>query len=245
MRRLLLAILLCAWSVAAEAAISCTNLTSGLASCATTCNTASISPGTNKLDLVTIVQTSGGAGTPTLSGAGGTWVQVVQATDSGGLKHVTTFRDLSGSPGSGALTITVSGTQNAYWSVDECSGTDTSGTHGSGAIVQTVTSNLGSLTNTGNSVTLAALGSANNAAFGSIRTSTVATVTKGASFTELMQQNNVGGPTIETEWAINQTVVGWTWASQTTFEVMTGIEIKAAAGAAQSNQPLTLTGVGN
>jgi len=193
--------------------------------------TASISPGANKLVLVSVETTSTGTpNAPTVTGAGGTWVQVGTAIDATNARRVTVLRDLSASPGSGPLTIDFAGqtqTSNGY-SVDQFSNVDTSGTHGSGAIVQSVTGSTTSGTTTGFTVNLAALGSSTNAAFGAIRNNGTALVSPGSGFTELSNQ----GINRDSEWALNQTAVSWTWPSQaSTVSVALAAEIKAQSSA--------------
>ena len=193
--------------------------------------TASVSPGANKLVLVSVETTSTGVpNVPTVTGAGGTWVQVGTAIDATNARRVTVLRDLSASPGSGPLTIDFAGqtqTSNGY-SVDEFSNVDTSGTHGSGAVVQSVTGSTTTGTTTGFTVNLATLGSSYNAAFGAIRNNGSALVSPGSGFTELSNQ----GINRESEWALNQTAVSWTWPSQaSTVSVALAVEIKAQSAA--------------
>lgn len=224
-------------------AITATNLTLGSNPDATASigTTASIAPSANQLVIVSAIGGAGGTNTPTVTGAGGTWVQIATVTDSGGNRRVTLFRDLSASPGSGALTIDFQAQNQAIsWIVDGFMGTDLSGTHGSGAIVQSITQGTASVTATGLTLTLAALGANNNVAFGAIRNGTVAAITKGSLFTELAQQNLSGGPSDETEFAVNQTSVVWTWASQTTFSVAVALEMRAALAPPWVTNPYSL-----
>jgi len=216
-------------------AITAVNLTSGGSDTgATSYTTASISPGANKLDIVSV--TSNGpatVATPTVSGASGTWTQISTVVDSTNVRRTTLFRDLSASPGSGILTLSF-GAQTqvkANWSVDEFDGVDTSGTHGSGAIVQAVSTAFASAARTGVTVTLAAFGSSNNAAFGCVRNGLTGAITVGSGFTSL---SSVTTATIAAtaEWELNNTAVSWTWATQTTVSVAATIEIKAATAAA-------------
>jgi Putative Ig domain len=209
--------------------IAATHLTSGDNSTGgTSATTASISPTANSLVIVSV---SGGlnAGTiPTVTGAGGTWTLIKYTDDNGGFggNHgVALFRDLSASPGSGALTISFGGVSENHidWSVDQFSSVNTSGTHGSGAIVQSVAGNS-SATETGQTITLAALGSPNNAAMGFLRKTGANIIVAGTGFTEL--SNNVNHLT-EAEWAINKTAVAWTWASESIITTQIAIEIKS------------------
>jgi hypothetical protein len=52
----------------------------------------------------------------------------------------------------------------------------------------------------------------------------------GSGFTLLSKQTGAGGSSgcVNDEWAINQTAVAWTWASETVTTVALAIEIKAA-----------------
>jgi hypothetical protein len=222
-------------------AISATNLTFGQTTAGvTSANTASISPSANALVIVSVYGGLNSGVAATVTGAGGTWVQICYADDnggSGGNHCVQLFRDLSASPGSGALTISFGSTSenNLGWSVDQFTGTDTTGTHGSGAIVQTVLEQDGTGgTDTGVTITLAALGSANNAAYGFIRLPTsLMAISVGSGFTQLSYQDPTGGASSSGEWAINKTAVAWTWPSTSvSSRIGAAIEIKAATAAA-------------
>jgi hypothetical protein len=252
-KRFLLTILLYFWTSAAFAAISCANLTSGETTAGvTSANTASISPTANDLVIVSVYGGLNSGVAATVTGASGTWVQIAYADDTGGGGNhsVQLFRDLSASPGSGALTISFGSTSenNLGWSVDQCSGTDTTGTHGSGAIVQNALLQDGSGgTDTGATINLLALGSANNAAYGYLRLPTsLMTITPGTGFTQLSYQDPAGGVSSSGEWAINQTAVAWTWASTSvSSRIGIAIEIKAAAGAAAANTQLLMVDYGS
>ena len=213
-------------------AITATNLTSGTSSAiGNTVTTASISPGANKLDIVTVQgYFAGGNNVPTVSGAGGTWTQIATAVTPDNTRRTTLFRDLSPTPGSGPLTISFGQGQNPEsWSVDEFSGTDTSGTHGSGAIVQSVPFAQGSTTTTGATISLAALFSPHDATFGSMRINQNQRITAGSGFTELANVvNAAGGSGLENEWAINKAPLTWTWPSQSTQLTGVALEIKSA-----------------
>jgi hypothetical protein len=214
-------------------AITAANLTSGVDNNTTDSSiaTASVSPGANKLDIVSVESRNSSAtpNVPTVTGASGTWTQIATRLDATNSRRVTLFRDLSASPGSGALTISFASQvqdQGIAWSVDEFSRTDTTGTHGSGAIVQSVGGTT-SGTNTGFTVTLSALGSANNAAMGFVRNNMGGTISPGSGFTQLSQTSLTNGTQNEAEWAINKTAVNWTWGSQTVISVGIAIEIKS------------------
>jgi hypothetical protein len=212
--------------------ITAVNLTSNTSSAAgNTVTTASISPGANKLDIVTVQGfISSNNSVPTVTGAGGTWTQITTAVTADGTRRTTLFRDLSASPGSGPLTISFGQGQNpASWSVDEFSNTDTTGTHGSGAIVQSVPFAQSTTTTTGASISLAAFFSPHDVAFGSMRINQNQKITAGAGFTELANVvNAAGGSGLENEWALNLSPLTWTWPSQGTQLTGVGVEIKSA-----------------
>jgi hypothetical protein len=219
----------------ASSTITAVNLTSATPGTATsTYTTASISPGANKLDIVCVASgNSNPTNIPTVTGAGGTWVQIATYLDTSASRRITLFRDLSASPGSGALTIDFQGqvqNKQCQWSVDEFSGIDITGTHGSAAIVQSNTAGVNSGTSTGLTVNLAALGSAKNAVLGFVRNSTDSTLpVAGSGFTELTNLDDNNNTPIEAEWAINKTAIAWTWGSETTVSIGMAIEIRAAS----------------
>lgn len=251
MKRLLLAFLLWLFINPAHAAITASNLTSGGVGTNTSVATASISPASNALVIVSVSSRNASATPPatipTVTGASGTWVQIATVSDgSAGARTVTLFRDLSASPGSGALTIDFAGVSQGSiaWSIEQFQNTDTTGTHGSGAIVQNGTANPATGTTTSLLITLPAFGSTNNAGYGFIRNSGAAAITVGSGFTHLSGGASTGGVT-DSEWKLNDNTVDWSWASQSVTSVAMAIEIKASGGAAPSNQPLILQGVGN
>lgn len=204
-------------------AITAINLTFGNAGSGSSAVTASISPGTNKLDIVSV--TGSTSQVPTVTGAGGTWVLIGSQFDGGGTRGVHMFRDLSGSPGSGALTVDFGGVTQSFigWSVDEFSNTNASGTHGSAAIAQSVGTNSAG-TSTGITATLAALSSPSNAAYGFVRNNAVNAIVVGSGFSQLSNQL---AAEVAAEWSLNQTAVAWSWASQSVTSVTLAIEIRA------------------
>ena len=204
--------------------IAAANLTANFGNGVTSLTTASISPTANALVIVSVGNNIASANTPTVSGASGTWVQIATVVSADGSRRVTMFRDLSSSPGSGALTIDFAAQSqtNVGYSIDQFTGVATSGTHGSGAIVQNQNTLLVS-TNTGITVTLNALKSSNNAAYGYVRNNNGSnTIVAGSGFTQLSNQDI----TYEGEWALNKTAVAWTWASSTNNTQALAIEIQ-------------------
>ena len=206
--------------------ITATNLAFGANTVGTSsCLTASISPGVNKLDIVSVTGSTF-APVPTVTGAGGTWTLIASQFDGGGNRGTHMFRDLTATPGSGPLTLDFGGVSQSFisWSVNEFSGIDISGTHGSGAIVQHAGVGTNSITSTGVTVTLSAFGSTRNVAHGYVRNNSPGAITPGSGFTELSDDLNDE----VAEWKVNDTTVDWSWASQTTVTVAIAIEIKAA-----------------
>lgn len=197
-------------------AITLTNLTGNVSSTtASSYTTASISPGANKLILASVYSriATGTSNDPSLSGNGITWVKINSV--AGGLgtnRRVWIYRGLVASPSAGAVTIDFGGQDqtNCIWSITEVDGIDTSGTNGSGAIVQSQT-NTGSATSL--TITLNALASANNVAFGAISHQASQSVTPGDGFTEIDELRITSGSTntLQTEYKLNETAVSASW----------------------------------
>lgn len=143
-------------------------LTAGSNTDATSYNTASVTPTANRLQLLWVYSIAGAApNQPTVTGNGLTWVNIGSVLDSDGLRRITLFRAMGGSPSAGAIAIDFGGqTQTgAAWSLAEYDNVDTGGTNGSAAVVQVVTGSTGS-NGTSLTVTLAAFASAANATVG-------------------------------------------------------------------------------
>ena len=199
--------------------------------------TPSVSPGSNKLVLVTVESWGITASTiPTLTGAGMTWVQVT-TIQSGDYYRTTLFRSLNVSPGSGALTIDFAGVNQDFCivSVDEFTNVDTTGTNGSGAIVQSATNSSASASTL--TVTLAAFGSANNATFGGFGVGAFSSSpTAGTGFALLSSISRMC-----TEWRNdNDTSVDISWADTL---ALTGIavEIRASTVSASASASASLS----
>ncbi len=211
-----------------------TNLTSGIGSDGTSVVTASIAPGANRLVLAFIHQSRIGGGTPTtptISGGGLTWVQVITRQTSADTAHrITLWRGLSASPGSGTVTFSFSeNSAELSYHIDEFDAVDTSGTNGSGAVVQSVGNDQGSGATL--TMTLAAFGSTDNATYGVCKDSGTSV---GGGFTSLSNTANS-----RSEWrADNDTTVDFGTSG---FAAGFGVEIKAAPAAAKG---LTIRGVG-
>lgn len=233
-------------------AIVGSNLTQGGTTAATSGTTASVSPSSNNLLLLSVCsRVAGGTpNQPTITGNGVTWV-LVNSADTGGTNHkkLFVFRGMAVSPSSGTVVIDYAGqTQSGInWTVDQFSGTDTTGTNGSGAIVQSTTNVDTTGLSTTFTVTLAAFSNASNATFGAVEMDTyVATVSPGSGFTQL-GTNNAEGSTnlgIFTEWtSANDTTVDITDGAASSFTGV-AIEIKAPTTTSRSHL-LASTGIGS
>lgn len=189
--------------------------------------TASVSPTANRVVYAAIVHQVASVTTPTLTGAGMTWVQE-ETTTFATSRRITVFRALSASPGSGALTFDFGGQSQAsfVWSVVECSGVDTSGANGAGATIQSVAAVTASGSTSATS-TLAALEHANNVHLCFVGLATFGTVTPDADFVELSDNNvDTSNLTLEVEWAANQTDCTSTFGS--TIAATVSLEVKSS-----------------
>lgn len=229
-----------------SAAVSISNLTSGVQLTATSATSASITPTANNLVLVTVVSrtSSGDPNHPTLTGNSLTYVEIASANydNTGTQKRVTLFRAMGSSPTSGTIAIDFAGqTQtDIKWSVDQASGTDTSGTNGSGAIVQSATNADTSNLATALTVTLAAFSSTNNATYGGFGKGGSGGHTVGSGFTQLSNETSAGAITVSTQWRVdNDTTVDVT-SSEAGEQGGIAIEIKAATAGVTDGKPLVI-----
>lgn len=145
-------------------------------------------PPTNTLLLCDVTnRRGGGATTPTLSGAGVTWVQVATVTFESGARRVTRFRARASSTTAADIVADFAGTNQGLCTMAlmRVDGADGSGTNGSGAIVQSPT-NLDDVGSTNMLVNLAAFGQTNNAVIATFATDNdTVTVTKEAGWTDV------------------------------------------------------------
>ena len=241
-----------------------TNLTADFTETpATSFVTASVSPASNALIVVSVTSRTGIStepNQPTVSGCGLTWVVIGPSsywdTTSSSRKKSTCFCGMGASPSAGAITISFGGQEqtNGNWSVDQFTGVDTSGTNGSGAVGGTGGTNIahnevgpdvGSIT-----VTLGSFSSANNVTFGFITSdSWTGTSSAGSGFTILGHPDDSAGTRCLTEWkSTNDTTVDGSF-DNTSGNQAGGIafEINAAAVAATSRilGGLLMMGMGN
>ncbi len=241
------------WSWPLLAAVSAANKTSGgTTSCTTPKATASITPGADKLILVTVhsaLSSGNGADVATVdgSGVGLSFVQIAtqlfSATQGTGKAHrISVFRGMGSSPTAG--TISISWPQNqgrCEWVVDELSGMDTSGTNGSGAIVQSA-GNFGSSGQPA-TVTMGAFGDAGNATFGAAAIVSASQVLDpGTSMTRLAHTEL--GWSAATEFATaadNVSPVTMNWSATSVPWGIIGLEIKAAGAGATARRRVVVT----
>ena len=196
--------------------------------------TASIAPAANALVTVAVIghTSTAASASPTITGGGMTaWVEVATITFNTigtPLKRMSIFRAMSAAPGSGPITISFPTTEsNAAWIVSQWTGVDQTGTNGSGAIVQTATNGADAVSSIG--ATLAALGSANNVAYGVVGTNGSALgINPGSGFTEISEQKPAEGTStiLEALFAANQTAPSASW-SGTFAAAILAVEIKA------------------
>lgn len=219
-------------------AVTISNLTSGNdTDGGSSSTTASVTPGSNKLELLSVssrTNITADPNQPTVTGNGLTWVainSIVYDTTSASRKRITLFRAMGASPSTGAITIDFGGQAqtDVVWSLDEASGIDTGGTNGSAASVQSATAKDETGSATSLTVTLAAFADAGNATFGAICVDNNSAASVGSGFTQLAVPTTTNQRLIS-EWkATNDTGVD---ASFGTSGLIGGvaIEIKAAAG---------------
>lgn len=228
-------------------AITVSNLTSGSSSSAgSSFVTASISPSSNKLILLSVYIRNGSSVNPTvssISGNGLTWERVnsiTYDTSSTSRRTIELWRAL-GTASSGTITINTSESETgAEWIVDELTGIDTAGTNGSGAIVQSTTnSNTG--TGVDNlTVTLGTFSGSNNATYGFFANDTGSdNTTAGTSFTRIGNvadsNANVNSSSATEFRSDNDTSVDITWSStSSTDRGGIAIEIKVFPTSATS-----------
>jgi len=233
------------------AAITASNLTTGVASSVSSQATASVSLADSKLNTLCVRNNLAGTpNTPTATSSSRTWTQVGTGTNGANTNRMTCFRSM-GSAATEAVTIDFAGQSQSVvcWALEEFTGMKTSGSNGADAIV----ANTGSLTsnvvtyvtgtNTGNSQTLAALSNANNASYGFVCNSTNNTVTVGSGYTVLASATATASR--KSEYLVpGSTTVDFTWSSAAITSGMTAIEIAVATAATGGSHSLGLLGVG-
>lgn len=195
--------------------------------------TGSISPTGNRLILVSITSypVSGAGAAPSgVSGNGITYEKITERIYSGINMTTSIWRGMAASPSAGAVTASFAANQSECEIVVDQSNeeVDTSGTNGSGAIVQSASNDASGTS--GVTVTLAAFGSANNAAYAAYG-SGAATINAGSGFTSL--GTTVGGDIFSlTQYKLNDTTAEVTGGTFWTGGI--AVEVKAAAGGGAS-----------
>lgn len=196
----------------------------------TSYTTASISPAANS-SILLFYFTRHATTAPDLtpSGVSGiTWTQVVTQLD--GISRIGCWHGaVSGSPGTGALTLTIAGGVTAIgcsWSIVQVTGQDTSGT-----IVQSPVGATGS-TGTSSSVTFSAAAAADNRFFSYHFHRANEASTPRTNWTELDDRNgtapNVGA---ELQWrndGTNETTGSASWTTSSRWQAL-GVEVKNLA----------------
>jgi hypothetical protein len=215
--------------------VTATHLTTAQASASDSHNTASISPGANKLILVFIRVGSDSVTIDSVTGNGITYAEVVFDAEPGG-NSIACYRGMSSSPTTGAITIDFSGSAIGAWSVVEFDNVDTTGVNGANAVVQNATNVDTSATSL--TVTLGAFSSADNATAGMIyyAASALNTLSVGSGFTELgnVSQSGIGG--IISEWKdTNDTTVDASQDGAATYMMGVAVEIKFSTGVVGNN----------
>ncbi|HKC46280.1 MAG TPA: Ig-like domain-containing protein, partial [Gemmatimonadales bacterium] len=212
--------------------------------------TASISPAPNALITVAVLtRRSGGVLTPTVTGGGmAAWDLVASVdfdTQGSPTKRVLIFRALSGSPGTGPITIKFAGSvSNCQWIVSQWDGVETSGTNGSGAIVQSATARSDAATSL--SVSLAAFASTKDVASGVVAAAKNGPfVTPGAGFTEIAEVSSGETSALQAEWTTDQPTVGASWATSVragmlAFEIKAGNAVPVVPVASVEVSPATV-----
>ncbi len=197
-------------------------------------NTASITPGSNKLVLLFVVAVDLGGvaeASPTIAGNGLTWVEVATTTFNSIASpntRVSLFRAMGASPSSGVLTITYASDQTVcFWSVSEFTNMDTGGANGADAIIQSNVAKSDSESTTF-SVTLSAFANSANATYGAFTSDGGTSETVGSGFIEL---GGAADQAFAEYKATNDTTVDFGFSSGPVDVVVFGVEIKNATQA--------------
>lgn len=193
---------------------------------------------------------TGGASSPTsISGPGSTtWVEVAHEdsfTIASPLCRLTLYRACNATDQTGTITVTFGATQsNCFMHCNEVSGSAaTSGNNGSDGIQQNVLNHSDSQASPF-SVTLAALQSANNAAFAVFAAkSQTQNYTAGSGFTGLGNINGTGTASdsgdVFAEWEINATACSVTYTTAQTNSAVAIEIIAASAFIGDDDAPVT------
>lgn len=218
-------------------AIVATGLTSNKDTALTaTKTTASVTLTANQLALlaVHIYHASPLPTVTSVTSTGATWERItsVNAGVGGSLNRLELWRTMTAADQTGAITINLSDTTKAGWSVTKFSGVATTGTNGSGAIVQSATNT--SVSGDSVTVTLAAFASASNGTYGANGHTSLSAITPGSGFTEIHEVNGTTFGALETQWrADNDTTVDQT-GSGSGYNAGIAVELAAFTGVAHT-----------
>jgi hypothetical protein len=221
-------------------AISFNALTSGsFNSNETSFATASVSPGANRLVILSVagsVNVGTQAAPTSVAGAGLTFTKVAEVLLSGAFVAVSVWRAMSASPSTGAITMTWAEAQTeTQWSVVEFNGVVTTGTNGADAVVQSATNSTTAASTL--TATLAAFASAANATYAAhavenVADATIRTATPDTGWTEIHDLGTAGSGyaiSIQTQYLLgNDTTAAVTWSATTSNLGSIAIEIAAA-----------------
>ena len=218
----------------------------------TSVNTASVTPGSNKLELLSVASRTGittNPNQPTATGNGLTWVvitSVVYDNTSSSRRRLTTFRAMGASPSTGAITIDFGGqTQTTIdWILDELTGTDTSGTNGSGAIVQSNSNSDTSATGSSLTVTLSSSPTSGFVYGAFANGNGTNTSTAGTGFTKSGDITDSADIRTTTEYqAANDQSIDMSWSAASELGGI-GLEILAASAGTTNSSHTMLMGMG-
>ena len=195
-------------------AVTCSNITHGKTTAASSATTASVTLTANRLYLLTVTSRNATVdpNQPTVTNF--TQVNTDNYDNAGSQKRITVLRILPAATTTGTLSIGFAAqTQtDIIWILDEFTGMDTSGVNGAGAIVQSVVNQDRTGSGTTLTATLAAFASTANATYGSCGIGNEPiTFTPGSGFTTIAQDGSTGNLTGVTEFKnSNDTTVDFT-----------------------------------
>ena len=179
--------------------VSVTHLTNDNTGGSTSFTTASITPPSNQLVIVTVAQNlAGGDGspvpTPSVSGCNMTWQLIgtrLNSTDD--QQRISIFRGMAANPTTGALTIqTTFSSTSCFWSVDSFRPTAKNGSNGSGAVVQYGTASADTTDPLNMTISLSTFGNSKNATFAAVISPDTASTPSG--FTKIVSASQDLGP---------------------------------------------------
>src|SRR5690606_23476863 len=189
-------------------------------------STASISPTSDRL-LLAYVLTEGTSEAPTLTGNGLAWTKEATESNAGSGRILHVYSAIGANPSAGAVTITFASdnARSIVWQIVECANVDPAD-----PIVQVVTAFASDEQVTG---TLATLENAHNAHVAGVSSNLGGgtTFTPDAAFAELADSFQLSNAiTLETEWAINQTICTPTCDEGASSLAIISVEVRSGRG---------------